>query len=171
MPRYKVIADEKEYDVELKQDGELMTAIVNGKRYDVQSHPLGGSRSLLLIDNRSHEIDIRSKGNKGERIVFMQGVEIPVTIEDYRLAELRLAAGIKDVTTAERQLKSPMPGLILKVKVEVGQMITKGQPLVVIEAMKMENVIKARFDGQIAVINVQSGQIVEQGTILMEFTS
>ena len=64
------------------------------------------------------------------------------------------------------QIKSPMPGTILDVKVAAGQAVKKGQVLLVLEAMKMENEIQAPCDGTIASINTTKGSAVETGTLL-----
>lgn len=63
-------------------------------------------------------------------------------------------------------IESPMPGKILSVAVEVGQSISKGDVVVVLEAMKMENEIVASDDGTVASINVTSGQMVESGSLI-----
>jgi biotin carboxyl carrier protein len=62
-----------------------------------------------------------------------------------------------------------MPGLIVKVEVEIGQDVKKGDGLIIIEAMKMENELKAAYSGKIKAINVQTGQPVEKNQILIEF--
>jgi len=65
-------------------------------------------------------------------------------------------------------IKAPMPGLILKVLVEEGQEIKKGEPVLILEAMKMENVFKATTDAVIKSIKIKEGQAVEKSTILIE---
>ena len=65
-------------------------------------------------------------------------------------------------------IKAPMPGLILKIMVEVGQTLKKGDPVLILEAMKMENVFKATSDATVKAINIQAGKAVEKGEILIE---
>ena len=169
MARYLVKVDDKEFDisVEYRQKGHKIS--LNGKPVSVLSSELGGSRSELLIDHNSYEIDIRSDGHDNQRTVFMLGVEIPVEIEDYNLAQLRKTAGMSSGSTAAKQVKAPMPGLILEVKVAAGDKVTKGTPLVIIEAMKMDNVIKAQADAVVANVPVETGASVERHDILVEF--
>jgi len=62
-----------------------------------------------------------------------------------------------------------MPGLVTEIKIAIGQHVDKGTPLVILEAMKMENVIAAPHDATIKEINVQVGQAVERGFPLLEF--
>lgn len=65
-------------------------------------------------------------------------------------------------------IKAPMPGLVLKVLVERGQQIRKGDGLVILEAMKMENVLKATANGTVKAIKVNERSVVEKGTVLIE---
>ena len=66
-------------------------------------------------------------------------------------------------------IKAPMPGLVLRISVAIGDVIKKGDPLLVLEAMKMENVIKAAGDGVVKKINAIERTAVEKGSILIEF--
>ncbi len=132
-------------------------------------HPLQTGRSLLLIDHESHEVDVRFNGADSERTVFFSGQEIPVTIEDYNLAQLRKTAGMATGQVIDTLLKAPMPGLIVAVKVRPGDKVENGQPLVAIEAMKMENILKASLAGTVKAINIEAGQSVEKGDKLIEF--
>ncbi|GAB4130030.1 MAG: acetyl-CoA carboxylase biotin carboxyl carrier protein subunit [Raineya sp.] len=67
------------------------------------------------------------------------------------------------------QLKAPMPGLIVEVRVVEGQKVAKGDSLIILEAMKMENVIKSPTDGLIKAVKVSKGENVEKNKILIEF--
>ena len=66
-------------------------------------------------------------------------------------------------------LKAPMPGLVLDVRVEAGQEVKKGDTLLVLEAMKMENSLKSPHDGQILSVEVVKGKAVEKGQLLLHF--
>ncbi len=169
MPRYMVKIDDREYDitVEYRQAGFEVT--LGGRHMTVTANDLGGSRSILLISNRAHELDVRSDGYSAQRTVFMHGVEIPVEIEEYNLAQLRKTVGMASAGTAVRDVRAPMPGLVLEVKVEPGQEVRKGQALVVIEAMKMENIIKAIADSTVSKVAVEKGASVERNDLLIEF--
>lgn len=68
-----------------------------------------------------------------------------------------------------KDLKSPMPGLVVSIAVEVGQSVQKGDPLLVLEAMKMENTIKADGDGVVTAIKVSTKQAVDKGQVLIQF--
>lgn len=169
MPRYTVTVDHKEFDIVLEYHADRLEASVNGQARKIAIHQLGDTRSLLLVDNQSHEVDVRNGDSNGTRTVFMQGMEIPVTVENYSLAQMRKAAGISAGPTIEKQFKAPMPGLVMDIKVEPGQQVKAGEPMVVIEAMKMENILKAKGKATVKTIHVSQGQSVEKGDKLVEF--
>lgn len=168
MPRYQVTVDDREFDIELETVEGRYVAKVNGKSVDLYSRQLHETRSLLFVDNESYEVDIRINGNGGQKTVFMKGLEIPAYVEDYNLAQLRKAAGITGKATIEAVLKAPMPGMVVGVKVKEGDKVKKGMALVVIEAMKMENIIKSRGEGTVKAIHVAAGESVEKNDKLLE---
>ncbi len=171
MPRYQVIVGEREFDIVLTPRQGRFSVTVDGESFEVVSQQLGESRALLLVNNEAHEVDIHPNGNRGERLVFLHGVEVPLSIEDYRIAELRKAAGMAKTGLADAVLTAPMPGLVLDVRVSEGQSVKKGDPLVVIEAMKMENILKASSDATVTGVKVSAGQSVDKGAVLLEFAS
>ena len=68
----------------------------------------------------------------------------------------------------EGGLKTQMPGKVIKIPVNIGDKVSKGQTLIILEAMKMENEIKASFDGIVKEIHVQEGQALDNGVLMME---
>ena len=169
MARYLVNIDGKEFDIELEYRSEKYFAVINGKKVEIASYRLGENRSLLLIDDQAHEVDVRSNGYDNRKVVFMKGMEIPALIENYNLAQLRKTAGMSSETGVARQLKAAMPGLVIEVKIKPGDKVTKGQPLLVLEAMKMENIIKAQWEATVKAVHVSGGRSVEKGDKLLEF--
>lgn len=65
-------------------------------------------------------------------------------------------------------VKAPMPGLVLEVAAEIGQEVKKGDPLLILEAMKMENVIKSMGDGTVKAIHIKQGEALEKGQLMIE---
>jgi biotin carboxyl carrier protein len=87
-----------------------------------------------------------------------------------RLDELMEKMGFADAASKKMaELKAPMPGLVLALKASEGQEIKKGEPLLVLEAMKMENIIKASADVVVKTIKVKQGQAVEKNEVMMTF--
>ena len=172
MPRYTVTVHGREYDIELEYRSDHIEAVVNGRMRKIEAHLLRDTRWLMLIDNHSFEADVRSDSARtvsGERTVFTRGLDIPLVIEDHALAQMRKAAGLGAAVQAETRFRAPMPGLVVQIRVVPGQEVNAGDPLVVIEAMKMENVLKAKAPGKIKTISAQIGQSVDKGNILVEF--
>jgi biotin carboxyl carrier protein len=86
------------------------------------------------------------------------------------LDDLLQSMGLDKLATAKvSSVKAPMPGLVLSVLVSAGQEVKKGDKLLVLEAMKMENIIKAGGDGVVAQIMVNQGQAVDKNQTLIEF--
>jgi biotin carboxyl carrier protein len=88
---------------------------------------------------------------------------------DQRTRTLRSLSGAAARSHGPRAVHAPMPGLIVRVEVNAGDAVRAGQGIVVIEAMKMENELRAQADGRVARIHVQPGQAVEKGAVLVEF--
>ncbi len=169
MARYQVEVGGRTYDITVEYQSEKYKVTVGDKTHLVEQNRLTSSRSVLLIGNHALEVDVRPNGTPGEQEVFFKGQEIPVRIEDYNLAQLRKTAGLKSGPAVEKKLRAPMPGLVIGLKIEVGQTVKTGDPLVVIEAMKMENIIKAKADGVVKSIIVQAGQTIEKNEVILEF--
>ena len=134
---------------------------------DVQTLPDGGFS--ILSNHQSHQLYLETIDKKEKTATFLINnhryqIKIQEPI-DLLLAKMgiNLAANKK-----AEAVKAPMPGLVLKVLVTEGQIIKKGDPVLILEAMKMENVFKAQADATVKVIKVSQGQAVEKGTILIE---
>lgn len=169
MSHYLARVSGKEFNVKIDFLSDDFTVTINGKKKSVKAENLGGSRMLLLIDSHPHEIDIRSDGYDNRRLVFVKGSEIEIEIEDFRLAQAKKVAGMLSTDSVIKSVRAPMPGMILEVKVLAGDKIQKLQPLVVIEAMKMENIIKSPVEAIVKRIAVIPGKSVEKNDLLIEF--
>ena len=93
-----------------------------------------------------------------------------VTVEDERARSLRQRVGGGGRVREGGVVKAPMPGLVLRVNVEPGQVIGSGASVVVLEAMKMENEIRAPAPGRVTAIHVEAGRVVEKGAVLVELS-
>ncbi|NMM49451.1 acetyl-CoA carboxylase biotin carboxyl carrier protein subunit [Marinigracilibium pacificum] len=109
--------------------------------------------------------------NHEEKIVTLKinGKVCQIKVKD-KMDILLEKMGMSDLAGSQvTDIKAPMPGMILEIKVEVGQTIKKGDPVMVLEAMKMENVLKSPGDGEITSIEVKTGQSVEKNQLLIRF--
>ncbi|MEO0897947.1 MAG: biotin/lipoyl-containing protein [Bacteroidota bacterium] len=128
---------------------QLFHVIHEGKSYDIFVHK---------IDQDAKTVELSINGKKGQ-------VKLVSRIE-----RMLKQLGMENALVKKMDsLKAPMPGLIHSVSVEVGQEVLKGEPLLILEAMKMENVIKSPGDGVVKEILVQPKASVEKGELLISF--
>jgi biotin carboxyl carrier protein len=161
--KYIAVINEKEYEIEIDQENQIT---VNGETYEVDYRllPEDGIISLLL-KNRSLEAVVDEKEDDIWEILT-HGELYSVKVQDepaYRLSQSR-GGGLEDGDAA---VKSPMPGLIVAVHVTEGDTVHKGDKVVILESMKMENELKAPIDGVVARVNVGAGDSVEKGQVLV----
>lgn len=123
----------------------------------------------LLYENKSYQIKILERdGAKKQLKLLVNGQSYHLKIED-EYDQLVRQLGLEVVNTQKvNEIKAPMPGLVLEVSVQAGQTIAKGDPLLILEAMKMENVIKSAGDGVVEEILVKKGAAVEKGALLIK---
>ena len=124
----------------------------------------------VLKNNKSYNVEIvnHNIAEKSFQIKVNQTI-YNLTVKD-KYDELLRELGLDKLMTSKvSNIKAPMPGLVLNILVEEGQEIKKGDALIVLEAMKMENILKSPADGKIKKIPVNKGIAVEKGQVLIEF--
>lgn len=122
----------------------------------------------LLLNNDSYEILVDEES--GDYQVLLSGHLFYVHVEDERARRLAQASRGFTPASGEIHIKAPMPGLIVAIPVTEGQLVKKGDVLLVLESMKMENELKASRDGTVSVVRVQTRQSVEQNQTLVTIT-
>ncbi|HEX2187758.1 MAG TPA: biotin/lipoyl-containing protein [Longimicrobiaceae bacterium] len=120
----------------------------------------------LLVDGRSHPFVAHAGEKRGRWEITMEGTRLAAEAVDERTRAIREMTGGAEADT-EKSVDAPMPGLVVRVEVVVGQQVRAGQGVVIVEAMKMENELKAPADGVVARIEVEAGQTVEKGATLI----
>lgn len=164
----KYFAKLEKREIEFEVDGEdgRTRLSVDGTTLDVRfkrtSHQ---DRFFLLMNNRPYELYIERDGD--QYVVDLRGRRFHVVIEDEKARALRQLIRTERSPGGITEVRSPMPGLILEVLVGVGDKVQVGDPLVVIEAMKMENVIRSETAGAVKKISRNRNDSVEKGAILM----
>ena len=162
--KYITSVEGKQFSIEIIDDKHVS---VDGKVYEVDFESVSGQPVYsLIVDGRSHESYIY-QGDDENWQVLLRGRLYPVTVEDEREKRLRAAAGGGVAETGEFHLRAPMPGLVVAVPVTEGQQIKKGQVILILESMKMQNELKATRDGTVGRIRVKAGETVEQRQTLL----
>lgn len=161
--RYKYYAtvEGKQYEIEIGE-GEVY---VDGNCYEIdfQELPEAGMVSLI-INNRSLEAVVEPV-DEGTA-VLIQGELYEVQVQDERAYRLAQARGAPKAASGDAAMKSPMPGMIVAVSVQVGDLLKKGDKVVILESMKMENELRAPRDGVVTAVHIAAGASVEKGQLL-----
>jgi biotin carboxyl carrier protein len=161
--RYVTTIGEREYLIEILSDGQVA---VDGVVYNVDFESLSGQPvHSLLVDNHSYEGSVYPL-EEGLQ-VLLRGTLYMVQVEDEREKRLRASLGTGVVDYGEYHLKAPMPGLIVAIPVNEGQEVDKGDVLVILESMKMQNELKSPRAGKIARLRIKPGDSVEQRATLL----
>ncbi len=166
---YKAKIKDKEVTVEFK-DREKTQVILNGEASDLDMIHESENRLHLIHNNKSYTVELLDRDAlTGMSSLVVNGKRYEVELkDDYDLLLDRLGL---DLTAASKvnELKAPMPGLVLRTLVEPGDEVKAGDSLLVLEAMKMENVLKAPADAKVKSLGVEKGQAVEKNEILIHF--
>lgn len=154
MDEYKLLIEGESFilspatiaDLDIVHVGGSYHTLIAGTSYTVEHLDTDGRIMTLRINGKIYEIDIRDQ-------------------VDLLVEKLGLDTVTEDILT---EVKAPMPGILLEMLVETGQAIATGDPLFILEAMKMENVIKATGSGVIKTILQQNGDTVDKNQIILE---
>ncbi len=164
--KYLVDLDGTRVDVTL--DGE--TATVGDLSRPVQLADVEGtSVRLVTIGGVQHRVVARRAGPRGHYVLWMDGWRFEVEALDERTRAIQELSAAAAGPAGPAPVIAPMPGLIVRVQVAVGDCVRAGQGIVVMEAMKMENELRAPADGVVRSIAAMPGTAVEKGAVLVEF--
>src|SRR5437870_3372862 len=161
-PQREIRIDEKRFDIDWRQIASLAMSS------QLQSN-IGGQYSLLIA-GKSYEIlahRVTKPDVTGYRYeVLVAGQRFEITVEDER--EKALTGSIHSAhESGEALVRAPMPGLVLGLPMEPGANVERGQTVVILEAMKMENDLASPITGKVKEIRVNKGQTVNQGDVLV----
>lgn len=165
----KVISENKrEFNVEL--DNNSSSGTIDGNIFNWDVKKVKNNLFHVIKDNKSYNLELL-KLNPEEKTVFVKinGLKYKFQLKD-KFDDLLHSLGMDNLlVTKVSDLKAPMPGLVLSIDVAIGTEVKKGDALLILEAMKMENVIKSPTDGVIKSIAVKTGQAVEKNQLLLNF--
>lgn len=160
--KYFATIGSNEYEIEISKD----TVTLNGEVIDVDLAQSGVPELYsLILGGASYEVLIEPSAQ--DYAVALRGEQFHVRIEDERTR--RLTAGRRGPAAPQGDLsiRAPIPGLVVKILVVAGETVEEGQPLVILEAMKMENEIRAPRAGLIKQVDASAGNRIEQGAVLV----
>jgi biotin carboxyl carrier protein len=156
--KYITTVNGKEFEIEIVDERHIR---IGDRLLAVDFESVSGQPVFsLILDGRSYESFVYQGDEDWE--VLLRGRQFQVRVEDEREKRLRAAAGGGVAEGGEFHLKAPMPGLVVAIPVTEGQAIKKGQVLLILESMKMQNELKAPRDGVVERIRVKTGESVEQ---------
>lgn len=162
--KYYVTVDGERREVELTPDGVRLDG--EGElEAEIATVP-GSDLRHLLLDGRGYPLLAERGGGKGWSF-RVGGRRVRAAVEDERTHAIRELAGGPETGEGPRELRAPMPGLVVRILVGPGQAVEAGDGLVVMEAMKMENELSARTAGVVAAVRVEEGQTVNQDDVLV----
>ena len=158
MTKYITTIAEREFEVEILGNNQVS---IDGVVYTVDFESVSGQPVFtMLVDGKSFEAHISQDDDTWQ--VLMGGTLYRAQVEDEREYRLRGATGAGEGAGGEFILKAPMPGLVVQVPVNEGDEIKKGDVLVILESMKMQNELKAPRAGLVKRVEVKEGDSVEQ---------
>lgn len=161
--KYITTIEGMEFEIEVIDERHIRIA---DRLMQVDFEPVSGQPVFsLIVDGKSYESYVYPDEEDWQ--VLIHGRQYQVRVEDEREKRLRAAAGAGVAEGGEFHLKAPMPGLVVAVPVSEGQTIEKGQVLIILESMKMQNELKAPRAGMVGRIRVKAGESVEQKQTLL----
>lgn len=160
--KYYARIDNQEYEVEI--DG--ATVLLDGKPINVDLVRSGATELYsVLLDGHSYEMLVNA--DRFNYQIGVRGVQLQVQVEDERARRLNRARRLPTLPEGELAITAPIPGLVVRILVKEGDAIEEGQPVVLLEAMKMENELRAVRGGVVKSVLAAAGQRVEQNAPLI----
>lgn len=162
--KLKAETGEKKLDVEVTRDGDTVTATIGDRRYEVEASEVSPGVYLLKHDGRVFEASVMHDAAVGTHSVKVKGNTYDIRLYDPK----KLRGTYTNDAHADGLvvIKTAMPGKVVRIVKNAGDEVAKGESVVVVEAMKMQNELKSQKDGIVKELRVSEGQTVSAGDIL-----
>lgn len=161
--KYITTVGGQQFVIDINHAGEIT---VNGEVINVDLLQMPDTTMYsLIIGSESH--DVRMSEGDGFYEVQVSGDILQVVVEDERTRRLAGLRSKSSLGTGEVLVKAPMPGVVVEVPVQKGQRVVKGDIVIILESMKMQNEFKAPRDGEIHLVRVAAGDTVEQNAVMV----
>lgn len=161
--KYQAVVGGRTIEIEIGDDD----VAIDGAIHSFNAGRISSSHFALIIDGRSVPALVYSTRN-GNYAVHVDGFEFEVVLKDEKDLLLEQFGFVDAAASGLREIRAPMPGLVLSLLVEPGQLVNPGDGLVVLEAMKMENELRSEVEGTVKTIHVGQGDAVGKNDLLME---
>jgi len=158
---YIIKIEDKEFKGDITKAGNSFKVLLDGKEFQVEVAQSDEDKLTLIINNKPYQIFLDSDGT-----LNINGELYNFEVIDEQVAKV-LKSGAEVTHKKEAIVTAPMPGLVIEVEVKEGDSVKKGQGLLIIEAMKMQNEFKSPRDGIVKKIMVQKGQTVNSKDVLI----
>lgn len=144
-------------------------AVVDGADAEARLVEVAGTPvRLVTIGDRVHRVIARRTGERGAYTLWVDGWRYDAEALDERRRAIRDLSAARAEAGGPAPLVAPMPGLIVRIGVAVGDEVAAGQSIVVMEAMKMENELRTTSAGRVTRINAEVGSTVDRGAVVVE---
>ena len=165
--KYVVEVAGERFDVEVGPEGVIVNGeVVRATLNDVPGSPV----RQVAIGDAVHRVIARRGTSRGQYTLVMNGKRFEVEALDARTRAIRDLSAASAAVTGPAPLIAPMPGMIVRVSVAPGDSVVAGQSMIVMEAMKMENELRAAGPGTVTAVRVFAGTAVQKGAILVELS-
>jgi len=162
------------YVVQLNNDRRVVSLDSDGVRYEEEppvhaelSEIEGSPVRMLKIGTQVYRVVVQKRQGKGRHTLWIDGYGFETEALDERTRAIRDLSAASAGPVGPAPVVAPMPGLIVRVSVKVGERVEAGQGIVVMEAMKMENELRATAAGTVKSVEVSAGTAVEKGALLV----
>lgn len=163
----KATINQKEFDLEVVSESEV---IVNSQKKELDMISVSSNKKHAIIDNVSYTIETVSFDEEKKIVTLkVNNKAYQVGLKDKYDLLLKDLGMSNMATKVIKEIKAPMPGLVVSIQVEKGQEVKAGDSVLILEAMKMENVLKSPIDGVIKSIKAEKSQTVDKNAVLIEF--
>ncbi len=136
---------------------------VHAELVDIEASPI----RMVRIGSEVHRVVVQRRPGRGKYSLWVDGYRFEAEALDERTRQIRDVSAASAAPSGPTPIVAPMPGLVVRVRVAVGDRVEAGQGVVVMEAMKMENELRATAAGVVKSVEVEPGTAVEKGTLLV----
>ena len=163
--RYVVQLNEERKSVAIESDGILYETepAVHADLSDIEGSPV----RMVKIGTNVYRVVVQKRQGRGRYTLWVDGYRFETEALDERTRAIRDLSAASAGPVGPAPIVAPMPGLIVRVSVKVGDKVEAGQGIVVMEAMKMENELRATAAGVVKSVEVAAGTAVEKGALLV----